>query len=104
MRFVLYQALEAADIDGDLRHALARDDMPGAWGHRVIECDDDPFALFRNGGPSAATGMIDRLGTMSFAEACGSMGSFVSDASWKELQRRLREQTITPTDAEWAFS
>ncbi|WP_202295216.1 hypothetical protein [Mesorhizobium sp. 131-2-1] len=104
MRYVFYQALEAADIDGDLRHALAHDDMPGAWGHRVIECDDDPFALFRNGGPGVTPRIIDRLGDMAFAEACGDMSRFVSDASWQEIQRRLREQAITPTDAEWAFS
>ena len=55
----------AAGVDEDLRQALATDDVPGAWGHRVIECDGDPLELFldgRNGG-------IDRLSASSTALA-----------------------------------
>ncbi|TPK72037.1 hypothetical protein [Mesorhizobium sp. B2-4-17] len=107
MRYVVCQALETAGIDQDLREALATDDVPGAWGHRVIECDDDPLQQFlqgRNGGTDWFSSLIDRFGDTPFARACGSMSSFVGDPSWQELQNRLRQGMIAPTDAEWAFS
>ncbi|WP_167365303.1 hypothetical protein [Mesorhizobium qingshengii] len=104
MRYVVRRALEVAGVDADLLQALARDDVPGAWGHRVIECDDDPFELFLNGRNGAKSDIIERLGDISFAEACGSMKGFVSDPSWHELHRRLRQGLVTPADAEWACS
>ncbi|RAZ89430.1 hypothetical protein DPM33_17785 [Mesorhizobium hawassense] len=104
MRYVVCRALEAADVDAGLREALVTDDLPGAWGHRVIECDDDFFDSFRNDDIAASGDFTDRFSKMSFTEACGGMTSFVSDTSWQELHRRLREQAIAPTDAEWAFS
>ncbi|CCV05725.1 conserved hypothetical protein [Mesorhizobium metallidurans STM 2683] len=36
MRFVICQALEVSGVDQDLGQALATDDIPGAWGHRVV--------------------------------------------------------------------
>ncbi len=104
MRYVVCRALEAASVDEELRQALATDDVPGAWGHRVIECDDDPFELFLNGRNGGKSDLIDRFGDISFAEACGSMKGFVTDPSWHELHSRLRQGLITPTDEEWAFS
>ncbi|RAZ88883.1 hypothetical protein DPM33_20840 [Mesorhizobium hawassense] len=104
MRYVVGRALEVAGVDADLLQALATDDAPGAWGHRVIECDDDPFELFLNGGNGWMSDLIDRFGDISFAEACGSMKGFVSDPSWQELHRRLRQGLVTPADAEWALS
>lgn len=105
MRYVVCRALEAAGVDADLREALVADDLPGAWGHRVIECDDDLLDVFRNGDMAVSSDTImDRLGKIPFAKACGSMTSFSSDASWQELSRQLGEQAISPTDAEWAFS
>ncbi|MER9722507.1 MULTISPECIES: hypothetical protein [unclassified Mesorhizobium] len=104
MRYVVCRALKAAGVDEDLRQALANEDIPGAWGHRVIECDDDPLELFLNGRNRGLIGLIDRLGDISFAEACGSMKGFVTDPSWNELHSRLRQGLFTPSDAEWAFS
>lgn len=104
MRYVVRRAIEVAGVDVDLLQALATDDVPGAWGHRVIECDDDPFELFLNGRNGGMSDLIDRLGDISFAEACGSMKGFVTDPSWHELHRRLRNGQIAPTDEEWAFS
>ncbi len=104
MRYVVCCALEAAGLDADLRHALATDDAPGAWGHRIIECDDDPFELYRNGRIGGISDLIDRFGDTPFARACGSMSSFASDPSWQQLYRRLGEGAIAPTDEEWAFS
>ena len=104
MRYVVCRALEAAGVDEDLRRALATDDVPGAWGHRVFECDDDPLELFLNGSNGGMSDLIDRLGDISFAEACGSMKGFVSDPSWHKLHRRLRQGLVTPADKEWAFS
>ncbi|RUU92633.1 hypothetical protein EOB59_06525 [Mesorhizobium sp. M7A.F.Ca.MR.176.00.0.0] len=104
MRYVVCRALEVAGVDEDLRQALATDDVPGAWGHRVIECDDDPLELFLNGRNAAMSDLIDRLSDISLAEACGSMRGFVSDPSWQELHSRLRQGLVTPADEEWAFS
>ncbi|WP_214476775.1 hypothetical protein [Mesorhizobium sp. dw_380] len=104
MRYVICQALEAADVDEDLRQALAADDVPGAWGHRVIECDDDPFRLFLDGKAGGTSSLIDRFGNIPFAQACGSMSSFVRDPSWQELHNRLRKGVIASTDEEWAFA
>jgi hypothetical protein len=103
MRYVVCRALQAAGVDGDLRQALATDDVPGAWGHRVIECDDDPLELFLNGSNGGVSDLIYRLGDISFAEACGSMKGFVTDPSWRELHRRLGQGLVTPADEEWAF-
>ncbi|QKC85447.1 hypothetical protein EB232_31310 [Mesorhizobium sp. NZP2077] len=104
MRYVVCQALEAAGVDEDLRQALATDDVSGAWGHRVIEYDDDPLELFLNGTNGAMSDLIDRLGDISFAEACGAMKGFVTDPSWHELHSRLRNGLVTPADEEWALS
>ncbi|MGX8009037.1 hypothetical protein ACVDG8_008490 [Mesorhizobium sp. ORM8.1] len=104
MRYVVCQALEIAGIDGDLRRALATDDMPGAWGHRVIECDDDPFEQFLECRTGAVSGLVNRVGDIPFAKACGSMSSFVTDPSWQQLHNRLRQRMIAPTDAEWAYA
>ncbi|ESX87099.1 hypothetical protein X755_29375 [Mesorhizobium sp. LNJC405B00] len=104
MRYVVSRALEATGVDEDLQQALASDDVPGAWGHRVIECDDDPLELFLKGRNGAMSDLIGRLGDISFAEACGSMKGFVTDPSWNELHSRLRQGLVTPSDAEWAFS
>ena len=107
MRYVVCQALETAGVDEDLRQALATDDMPGAWGHRVIECDGDPLQQFldgRNGGTDRLSSLIDRFGDIPFTEACGSMSSFVTDPPWHDLHMRLRQRVVAPTDEEWAFS
>jgi hypothetical protein len=104
MRYVVCRALEAAGVDSDLRHALSTDDAPGAWGHRIIESDEDPLELYGNGGRRGISDLIDRFGDIPFAKACGSMSSFASDPSWLDLNRRLRDRVIAPTDREWAFS
>lgn len=107
MRYVVCQALEAASVDEDLRQALAADEVPGAWGHRVIGCDDYPLQQFlqgRNGGTDWFSSLIDRIGDIPFTEACGSMSSFVADQSWHDLYRRLRQRVVAPTDEEWALS
>lgn len=104
MRHVVNQALGAAGTDAELRHAFACDDTPGAWGHRIIECHDDPFDLFRKESTNATGSFIDRFGSIAFSEACGAMHSFATDPSWHELQRRLQQGVVTPTDAEWAAS
>ncbi|MEO5757842.1 MAG: hypothetical protein ABIQ51_13410 [Mesorhizobium sp.] len=104
MRYAVCRALEAAGVDADVRQALATDDVAGAWGHRVMECADDPFELFRKDRTREMSGLIDRFGRIPLAEACGNMSSFVTDPSWHELHGRLRERVIAPTDEEWAFS
>ncbi|CDX21575.1 conserved hypothetical protein [Mesorhizobium sp. ORS 3324] len=103
MRYVLCRALEASSADPDLRHALASDDLPGAWGHRVIECEDDPLGAFDRNW-NGTSDMIERIGNVSLSKVCGSMRSFVSDPSWLELHRRLRDRAIAPTDTEWRFA
>ncbi|MQW29257.1 hypothetical protein [Sinorhizobium meliloti] len=104
MRYVVCRALEATGVDADLRHALATDDTPGAWGHRIIECSDEPFKQLRNGGAGGLDESLDRFGRVPLADVCGSMSSFVTDRLWQELRRNLRESAITPVDEEWAYS
>ncbi|TGT82246.1 MULTISPECIES: hypothetical protein [unclassified Mesorhizobium] len=104
MRYVICRALETAEMDADLRRAIASDDVPGAWGHRVIECDENPFESIRKGSIGETSKVIDRFGNMPFADACGGLSSFVSDPSWTELGSLLRERAIAPSDPEWAFS
>ncbi|UCI05202.1 hypothetical protein [Mesorhizobium sp. B1-1-8] len=105
MRFVVSRALEAAGVDAGLRHALATDDVPGAWGHRVVECGDSPLELlFGNRRAGAIAGLVNRFGGLPLFETCGNMTSFATDSSWHQLHRRLREGRIVPSDAEWAFS
>ena len=77
MRYVVCQALEVAGVDEDLRQALATDDVPGAWGHRVIECEDDPFKLFLDG----------RIGGMNRDSSTAS-AIFPSSSLWKHEQLR----------------
>ncbi|RUW54578.1 hypothetical protein EOA32_05065 [Mesorhizobium sp. M1A.F.Ca.ET.072.01.1.1] len=104
MRHVVHRALDVAGVAPDLRQALATDGVSGAWGHRVIECDDDPLERFLNDPIGSAHAVAQRLGATSLAEACGSLKSFVSDASWLELHRRLGRGMITAADDEWALS
>lgn len=104
MRYVICRALAAAGLDGELRYALATDDVPGAWGHRVIERSDDSFQLFRDYRAGGLGTLMKRFGEISFSETCSSMSSFVTDPSWRALHNRLRQRMIHPTDPEWAFS
>lgn len=104
MRYVVHRALEAAGVDADLRRAMASDDVAGAWGHRIIECDDDPFDLLRDAGAGKARDLTNRFGDLPLSKAIGSMRSFVSDPAWQQLGGLLREDAIGRGDAEWAFS
>jgi hypothetical protein len=104
MRYVVCRALETAGLDADLQHALATDDTPGAWGHRVIECSDEPLDRLRIGGANGFDELIEGFGRASLADVCGSMRSFVTDPLWQELCWRLRDAAISPFDAEWAFA
>ena len=103
MRYVLCEALEASGVDKDLRQALATDDLPSAWGHRAIECNDEPVRLLTD-GMNAISDLLDRVGGIPFAQASGSMSSFVLDPSWQEFHKRLRQRVVSPNDAEWAFA
>ncbi|TPL46529.1 hypothetical protein [Mesorhizobium sp. B2-4-6] len=104
MRHVVHRALGAAGIASDLRQALATDDVSGAWGHRVIECADDPCKRFLTSPTGGADVVVERLGATPLAEACGSLTSFVTDPSWLDLHRRLGQGMITAADDEWALS
>lgn len=104
MRYVICKAIEAAGIDAELRQALAADELPGAWGHRVIEDDNDPFELFRSAGSEGIDDLIHRFGDAALSQACGSMSGFVHDPSWLELRKRLDAKAVTPADPQWAFA
>ncbi|SDN96128.1 hypothetical protein [Ensifer sp. YR511] len=104
MRYVVCRALAATGLDGDLVDALATDDMPGAWGHRIIDCGGPPIERLGN----LLTGKVDEVvgsfGDIPLFDACGGMNGFVSDPQWCELRRSLQAGTTAPTDAEWFFS
>lgn len=104
MRYVVGRALKIAGLDAELCQALAIDDLPGAWGHRVIERSGAPFDLFGSLGRGASSALLKDCGDLSLIEACGNMHSFVHDAAWSELQLRLAGRVVAATDAEWSFS
>lgn len=104
MRYVVCRALQAAGVDAELRHALATDETPAAWGHRVIECGDEPIEQLGNGGAGQLGAFMNRFGRVPLAEVSGSMNSFVTDRLWQELHCRLRNKTIAPADPQWAHS
>lgn len=104
MRYVLCRALEATGLDMELCRALAIDELPGAWGHRVIEGRVAPFDVFRNPGAAGSQGLIKDCGDTTLIEVSGNMHSFVHDTAWSELQVRLAERKISAMDAEWAFA
>ncbi|MEI9405691.1 hypothetical protein [Mesorhizobium argentiipisi] len=104
MRHVVHRALEVTGMAPELRQALETDDVSGAWGHRVIECGDDPLERCLANPISDADAVVGRLGAAPLAEACGSLKGFVSDPSWMELHRRLGRGTITAADDEWAVN
>ncbi|MCG7508633.1 hypothetical protein [Mesorhizobium retamae] len=104
MRYIVCRAVEIAGIDHDLRHALAVDDLPGAWGHRVIEGSRHPFDLLTEAGSSGISDMIDVLAQVTLTEACGNMAGFVSDPAWSELRKRIEAKAVSVTDPEWAFT
>ncbi|RWB72365.1 MAG: hypothetical protein EOQ50_19165 [Mesorhizobium sp.] len=102
MRHVVHRALDVTGAAPDLRQALATDDVSGAWGHRVIECSDEPWR-FLIGATSGAHEAAERLGATPLAEACGGLKSFATDPSWLELHRRLERGMISAADDEWAL-
>ncbi|PLP60801.1 hypothetical protein CYK37_00325 [Mesorhizobium loti] len=104
MRYVLCRAISAAGVDADLRDALAADDLPGAWGHRVIANADEPLELLLDRGSNGVISQVDGLGAIPLVRACANMDSFTQDASWDELHKRLQEKEIAVTDAQWAFA
>lgn len=104
MRYIMCRALEAAGVDADLQHSLATDDVPGAWGHRVIGTCRDPFDLFRALGPSGISAAINQFGGARLIDACGDMTGFVQDGAWSDLHERIKVRAIALTDPEWAFS
>ncbi|MDG4875232.1 hypothetical protein P9273_08995 [Mesorhizobium sp. WSM4935] len=104
MRHVVYRALDVTGIAPELRQALAADEVSGAWGHRVIECNDDPFERFLNDPIGNAHSVVERLGATPLAEVCGSLMGLVNDPSWLELHRRLERGVITTADEQWALS
>lgn len=104
MRYVLCRALAAAGIDADLRDALAVDDLPGAWGHRVIENGAAPMDLLTKEGSGDSWAMIGAYGDTALIDACGSMNGFIQDDAWLGLSERLAQRAIAVSDAEWAMA
>ncbi len=104
MRYVVCRALKAAGLDMEFCQALAIDELPGAWGHRVVEGSAAPFDLFRNTGADGSRGLIRDCGDTTLIEVSGGMHSFVHDVAWSELQLQLVARKISTTDAAWAFA
>ena len=104
IRYVVSRASEAAGIDADLQHSLATDDVPGAWGHRVIERNEELFDLFKAAGTTSIGAILERLGNIALTEACGGMSGFVRDLSWRDLWRRLEAEKLAAADPQWALA
>jgi len=88
--------------DGDLLDALAQDDYPGMWGHRVLRPDfGEPFPDVETVGVSQ---LLEAYGTVPLIEASGDLASFTSDRIWAEMCGHLASGVIQRWSAEWKWS
>ena len=102
MRYVLCRAMRSLSMDDALERQLAVDEMPCAWGHRVIERPDLRLSELLDDEQGWLAALW--LDHQSLSKACGSMTSFTSDQRWAELQAQIEERQVIRSAAQWAFS
>lgn len=101
MRYVLCRALRSASIEDPLERHLTEDEMPCAWGHRVIECPDLRLEDLVESEHRWLTSLW--LNRQPLAEACGAMTGFTSDQRWAMLVSQIECGQIVRSPATWAF-
>lgn len=102
MRYVLCRALRKTKEDESLEHELASDDLPCAWGHRVIERPELALADLLNGDHAWLQAIFSRHESLEVAS--GAMSGFRSDPRWIELTRQIATHQIAISDGQWAYS
>jgi len=103
MRYAFCSGLVDSERDDDLLRSLLHDKRAGAWGHRVISDEVEPFALLnsRNG---EVPSLLSRYGAKTFDRSCGPLESFIDDPLWVELAAALANGTASTMRGPWAFA
>ncbi|TQX86785.1 MULTISPECIES: hypothetical protein [Rhizobium] len=104
MRWAFCEALRGQDHDAQLLTALAEDERPGAWAHRIISSPCEPFSLLNTVGDAGVETLLDRFGHMRIDEAVGSLTSFTKDPLWAELAAAFASGKVSKGCQQWAFS
>ncbi|MBB3386236.1 MULTISPECIES: hypothetical protein [unclassified Rhizobium] len=104
MRWAFCDALRTDDRDAQLLSALAEDQRPGAWGHRIVSSPCEPFSLLNTLGQGGIATLLDRFRRMDIEEACGSLLSFTQDPLWAELAADFSSGKVSRDCPQWAFS
>lgn len=99
MRYIVCRALKNAGADVDFRRRSQQMRCQALGDIGLLSATMIPSTCCE-----MASGLVDSIGDVPLAHACGSMSSFVTDPSWHEFRERLRKGLIAPTDKEWAFS
>jgi hypothetical protein len=104
MRYVVVRAIDVLGVDAELRKAMELDDLPGAWGHRVLDDSTSPGELLGHGGSRKRDALIGKCGDLALIDACGAMNSFTQDEAWSKLATQLDRGVVSATDPEWALA
>ncbi|KAA0689451.1 hypothetical protein DTW90_31630 [Neorhizobium sp. P12A] len=103
MRHAFCSALSDGGRDDDLLRSLHHDRRPGAWGHRVISDQMEPFSILHSPEGNVSN-LLSHYGSMSFDEACGSLSSFTEDPLWSDLSAALTTGAASTMRSPWAFN
>lgn len=89
--------------DADLLAAMAKDELPGVWGHRVLRpADGYPFQEAEEAG--GVPQLMSQYQDMPLAEASGDLASFTGDPIWSEISEHIRAGTIARSSEEWQLA
>lgn len=89
--------------DADLLAAMAKDELPGVWGHRVLRpVDGYPFQEVEEAG--GVSQLLPRYEQMPLAQASGDLTSFTGDPIWAEISEHIRAGTIARSSEEWQLA
>jgi len=102
MRYVLCRALRGTESGEVLQRQLAADDLPCAWGHRVIEGRELRLAELLDDDHSWLSSLwADR---QPLSNVSGGMMSFTTDKRWGELSSQIESKMIVRSDPQWAYA
>jgi hypothetical protein len=102
MRYLTAIGAQRAD-DTELLAALANDELPGVWGHRVLRpVDGYPFQEIEEAG--GISPLLSRYQGMPLAQASGDLASFTGDPIWAEISEHIRAGTIARSSKEWQLA
>lgn len=102
MRHLVAMALESSR-EWQLIGAMAVDESPGMWGHRVL-CPPDSYPLLEIADKGEAMQLAAKFATSSLRDNTGEMSSFTGDPIWRELSASLKDGRIHPGSPEWHWA